>query len=329
VAAPHPLVVVSAAPIIDAPVSMSSQHRIPFVDAHVHLWDLRRIRYPWLAPPFSIDGPNGDVSPIAHNYSLEDYRTDAQSWNVVGMVHVDAGAHPNDAALETTWLEAMAENQGLPSGIVAFAPLDSPSVERLLALHALGRRVRGVRQILNWHVNPQLTYMPRDLTLDPAWQRGFGLLARYGLSFDLQAYPNQFAALAELVRRHPQTPVIINHTGMAVDRDAEGIARWRNGLRSLAALPNVFIKISGVGFVFKPWSLAQVRDYVREAIEIFGPYRVMFGSNFPTDKLFGSFDRTFNAYSEIVADFSVDERRDMFGCNADRIYRLGLAERLL
>ena len=71
--------------------------RLPFIDAHVHLWDLARIRYAWLSPPFSDEGPNGNVAAIASTYLLDDYLREAAEWNVVGMVHVEAGASPAQA----------------------------------------------------------------------------------------------------------------------------------------------------------------------------------------------------------------------------------------
>lgn len=111
---------------------------------------------------------------------------------------------------------------------------------------------------------------------------------------------------------------------MPVDTDAAGIALWRDGMRTLAALPNVATKLSGFGFIHRRWTLEQIRPYLLEAIDIFGTERCLFASDFPTDKLFGSFDRHLDAYHAIVADFTEVERRDLFGRNANRIYRLGL-----
>lgn len=295
--------------------------RVPFVDAHVHLWDLDRLRYPWLTPPFADDGPNGSVEPIAHTYLLDDYLAESAAWNVVGLVHVDAGADPRDALAETEWLQGIADDRGLPSAIVAFAALDDPDVEVLLAAHATHPNVRGIRHIVNWHADPRRTYSARDVTQDAAWQRGFGLLGKYGLSFDLQAYPGQFAGLAGLIAGYPDTPVIINHMGMPVDADR---SIWRDGMRRLAELPNVAVKISGVGFVHNPWTLDQARTLVLDTIDIFGATRAMFASDFPTDRLFGSFDATLGAFEAITADFGDDERRALFGRNAARLYRLDL-----
>lgn len=295
--------------------------RMPFVDAHVHLWDLDHIAYPWLTPPFSDDGPNGSVEPIARTYLLDDYLADAGGWDVRGIVHVDAGAEARAALAETAWLQAMADARGMPDAIIAFAALDAPDVEALLAAHARHPNVRGIRHIVNWHADPRRTYSPRDVTLDEAWARGFGLLGKHGLSFDLQAYPGQFPALARLIARHPETQVIVNHSGMAVPGEWE---EWRAGMRALAALPHVATKISGMGFTHRPWDFAQARAYVLETIEIFGVGRAMFASDFPTDKLFGSFAAHLDAYDAITADFTDGERRALFADNANRIYRLGL-----
>ena len=296
--------------------------RPPFVDAHVHLWDLSHIRYPWLMPPFAEDGPNGSVEPIAKDYGLDNYLADARGWDVRGIVHVDAGADPADALKESDWLQAMADARGMPNAIVAFAALDDPKVEALLAAHAERRSVRGIRHIVNWHSDPVRTYTPRDVTGDEAWATGFALLGKYGLSFDLQAYPGQFPGLAPLLERHPEVPVMINHAGMMVGES--GRDEWRTGMRALAAIPHVAVKISGIGFAFRPWTIEQMRVYVLETIELFGTDRAMFASDFPTDKLFGGFDQHLDAYNAIVADFSDDERRALFAGNANRLYRLGL-----
>src|ERR1700712_2634571 len=119
----------------------------PFVDAHMHLWDLRALRSPWLTPPFSDDGPNGNVAPIASDYLPEDYRRDLASWNLVAAVHVQAGTDAADAEAETEWLERQAERHGLPSAIIAFADLAGAGVEAHLARQAASPLVCGIRHI--------------------------------------------------------------------------------------------------------------------------------------------------------------------------------------
>jgi predicted TIM-barrel fold metal-dependent hydrolase len=293
------------------------------VDAHVHLWDLDGpIQYPWLQPPFSDDSVNGSVEPIAKTYRLDDYLADAAGFHVAKIVHVDAGARPEDALAETGWLQATADARRMPNAIVAFAALNDPQVERLLEQHVVHPNVRGIRHIINWHPDPDVSYTTADLLHDPQFEAGYALLRTYGLSYDLQIYPNQMRAAAALAARHPDVPVVLNHAGMPVERDEAGLARWREGLRALAALPHVAVKISGLGLVMHDWTTERLRPLVLETLDIFGPDRCMFASDFPTDKLYAGFARQMEAYDEITSGFSEDERRALFAGNAERLYRI-------
>lgn len=298
---------------------------LEMVDAHIHLWDLARIRYPWLTPPLPV-GITGDVSAIAHDYLLDDYWRDCaapESRVRVGKaVHVEAGANPADALAETRWLQGIADARGFPLAIVAHAELEKPGIEALLAEHAAHRNVRGIRQILNWHPDPRKTYTPRDLLTDESWHRGFARLARHGLSFDLQIYPAQMPAAARLAARHPNIPLILNHTGMPADKDAAGIEAWRAGMRALAAQPNVSVKISGLAMLDWHWTRESFKPFVLETLEIFGADRVMVASNFPVDRLFGTFAAFTGAYLSILAGASEEERAKLFSRNAERIYRI-------
>lgn len=290
-----------------------------FVDAHIHLWQLNRLSYAWLTPPFSDDGPNGSVEPIAKDYVLSDYFADAEGFKVDKVVHIDAGAAASDALNETRWLQSLADETGFPNAIVAFAALNDADVEPLLAQHVESRNVRGIRHIINWHENPRRTYTPRNLLEDPAFARGYGLLSRYKLSFDLQIYPGQMIQAYELAKQHPDTPVILNHMGMPVDAD---LTQWREGMTKLAELPHAAVKISGLGFVDRGWTAQSMRGLVLETIDRFGPERCAFASDFPTDKLFNSYSYGLRAYDDITSDFSASERDALFATTAERIYRI-------
>ena len=298
---------------------------LEIVDAHMHLWDLSRIRYPWLTPPRPI-GITGDVSPIAHNYLLDDYLKDIAAHDsrvrAIKAVHVEAGAKPADSLAETRWLQSIADARGFPHAIVAHAELEKPDVAARLAQHAVHRNVRGIRQILNWHADRAKTYTARDLLADESWQRGFALLARHGFSFDLQIYPSQMPAAARLAARHPDTPLILNHTGMPVDRNTAGIEAWRAGMRALAARMNVAVKVSGLAMLDWRWTPDSLKPFLHETLEIFGADRVMIASNFPVDRLFGTLAAFYEAYRSLLAGASEEERAKLFARNAERIYRL-------
>ncbi len=238
-------------------------------------------------------------------------------------MHVDAGFDPSQPVEETRWLQSIADQRGFPHGIVARAELHRPDVETTLASHCRFANVRGIRHIVNWHPDPAKTYVTKpDFLTDPAWLRGFAQLKRYDLSFDLQLYPSQMADAAALAAAHGDTTIILNHAGMPVDRDPEALSLWRAGMRALGAQPNVWVKISGLGMVDWRWTEDSIRPFVLETIEIFGPDRCMFASNFPVDKLYSSFDALYDAFKSIVSDFSVGERRKLFSDTALAVYRI-------
>lgn len=289
--------------------------RPPFVDAHFHLWDHGVLRYPWLDAP--------ETAPIAASYRIADYRAELAAWNPAGAVHVDAGAHPDQGTDETVWLNEVADEDGLPSAIVARVELDHPAVEAQLAWQAAQPRVKGIRHLINWHpTDPARRAYERDLTRDPRWRAGYALLGRYGLSYDFHGFPAQLSGLAEVAAQHPEVPVILNHLALPIP--ADGLEEWRAGLIAFAAMPHAAIKLSGAGFVGPRFDPAGFADIVAEVIDRFGTDRVMVATNFPTDRLAADLDHTLGAYEALLTGFSDDERRDLWGRNADRIYRLGL-----
>ncbi|VWB69565.1 amidohydrolase [Burkholderia lata] len=296
------------------------------IDPHVHFWSLGTHHYPWLEHPKT--SFVGDALLLKHDYLPGDLLSDAGEIEIVKIVHVEANHDPADPVEETRWLQTLANAgdgraAGWPNGIVAAADLSVPDVEATLAGHAAFANVRGIRQILNVHDNPLYGYVQRHYLCDPVWRKNFGLLARYGLSFDLQLYPSQMDEAAQLARAHPDIQIVLNHAGMFVDRDSPaGYRAWREGLKTLAACPNVAVKISGLAMFDHHWTVESLRPYVLETLDTFGVERAMFASNFPVDRLFGSYDALWQAYARIVAGASDDERRQLFVANAERIYRI-------
>ena len=293
------------------------------VDPHIHLWDLKTHHYPWLANP----GKSfvGDASELKHDYLIGDLLRDAGPVEVLKLVHVDANHDPADPVEETRWLQHVADNEGngLPNAIVAGADLSADNAQEVLEGHAAFGNTRGIRQILNVHANPLYDYVGRHYMREPQWRKNFALLKRYSMSFDLQLYPSQMKEAAELAQEHPDTQFIVNHAGMFVDRSSvEGFRAWRDGLRTLAACPNVAVKISGLAMFDHQWSIESFRPYVLETIDTFGCERAMFASNFPVDRLFATYEGLWNAYASIVKDLRDTEKEALFKSNAERIYRI-------
>ena len=294
------------------------------VDPHIHLWDLKTHHYPWLANP----GVSfvGDARELKHDYLLADLLREAGEIEILKVVHVEANHDPADPVEETRWLQGLANeagSRGMPNGIVAGVDLSAPDATQVLEGHAAFANTRGIRQILNVHENKLFDYIGRHLMRDSVWRENFALLRRYDMSFDMQIYPSQMDEAVALAQAHADTQFIINHAGMFVDRSSvAGYRAWRDGMRKLAGCPNVAVKLSGFAMFDHQWTVESLRPYVLETIDAFGVERAMFASNFPVDRLFGSYEDLWRAYASIVADASVAEKDALFRRNAERVYRI-------
>ena len=296
------------------------------IDAHQHFWDLGANYLPWLADK-PVNFRYGNYDALKRNYLPADYRVDAGHYEIVGSVFIETEWNPADPQGEVAWVETLHAKEGLPSVMVAQAWLDRDDVEQVLTAYGQTPFVRGIRH------KPKAAARPEDVLPgapgsmgDPAFRRGFAMLAPNGLSFDLQTPWWHLTEAAELAAAFPQTQIIINHTGLPSDRSAEGLEAWRAAMRRVAQEPNVAVKISGLGQRGQPWNLNANRPVIRDTIDIFGVDRCMFASNFPVDSLVATFSTIFNGFRDSVADLSRTERDALFWANAARLYRIELPE---
>jgi len=295
----------------------------PIVDPHQHFWDLGRNYYPWLCDPKPVPFRYGDYTALKRNYLPPDYLRDAGALNIVKTVHEDALWDPSDPAGEPRWLEQVAQDYGYPHACVGSALLARHDIEQLLAAHARSELTRGVRNFPLAAAKPSEAKRGEPGSMDdPKWRRGYALLEHHGFSLDVQTPWWHFEALAELARDFPSIQIVIVHTGLPVDRSEEGLAGWRAALETAAAQSNVAIKISGLGRPGLPWTLTANGSIIRDTINIFGPERCMFASNFPVDGLTGSFQMIYGGFRAAVSNRPAEERRMLFHDNAVRIYRL-------
>ena len=298
----------------------------PIIDAHHHLWDLSLQRHPWLAADAGELGGLGDLEALKHNYLPVDYSRDAARQNVVATVHVEAGWTADDSLGETHWLETLDKSDGVAARYVAHAPLASPEAPALIEAQAAFPRVVGIRDILSWTADPNRRFAARgDLMDDPAWRAGLGRLRRHNLAFDLMVFPGQLGDAARLARAFPDQPFILNHCGSPIDRDDEGMRRWRDGLALVAQAPNVSIKISDLVAYDHDWTLDSLRQVVLTCIDCFGTKRALFATDFPVAGMHASFDQIYEGFKMIVSAFSEDEQRALFSANAQRLYRIAIS----
>ena len=279
----------------------------PIIDTHVHLWDPRRFRIPWL------DG----VPQINQTYALKEYAEHTQGVTIEAMVYLEVDVAPSYRLLEAQWVNALADEEPRLRAIVPSAPLEDGDCARsyLEALKALGPRVKGVRRLLQAE--------PDDFALQPNFVRGVQALADYDFSFDICIVHRQLPAVIELVRRCPEVRFILDHLGKP-DIKAGLRDPWQSHIRELAALPNVVCKISGIVTEadHARWTVDDLRPYFEVVYDAFGEDRVMFGGDWPVVLLAASYRRWVETVDALTQGLGEPARRKLWTENAKRVYRL-------
>jgi predicted TIM-barrel fold metal-dependent hydrolase len=284
-------------------------------DPHQHFWKLGNIYYPWLMdePPM-VSNPD-----LIRDYLHENYFSDIRDFHLVKSVHVEALPSAKDRVAETAWLQEQSElpqNRGFPHGIIAAADLRADDFAETLTEHTRFQNFRGIRQILNpW-------FEAEPLMRNQAWRANFKRLGELDLIFDLQVEPTQMGDAARLAADFPNVRIVLNHTGWPDLTNQEANDEWRRGMCLLASCDNISVKISGFGMFDNNCSADSIRHVVSETIDLFGPSRCMFASNFPVCRPYISFLDLWTAYMQITEQFSDEERAQMFHDNAVALYGL-------
>jgi L-fuconolactonase len=279
----------------------------PIVDTHLHLWDLGRLRYPWLA----------SVPALNRSHLIADYRAACGAVAVAKMVFLQCECEPAQAGDECDWVTEVARVDPRLRGMVAWAPLERgegamPALERVAA----NPLVKGVRRIIQFEAD-------QEFCLRPEFVRGVKLLPRFGLTFDLCINHRQLANTIRLVRQCPEVTFILDHIAKP-DIKAGRLDPWRSDLRELAALPNTWCKLSGLTTEADQarWTAADLRPYIDHVMTCFGPDRVIFGGDWPVSTQATDYPRWVETVDWALAGCTPDELHRVYVRNAEAFYRV-------
>ena len=316
---------------------------IPICDPHHHFWDLRPERIPYqryLFYELVADVNCGhNVRSTVFIEARAMYRPDGPvELRPVGEVEFVNGL----AAASATGLYGPCR---AAAGIVGHADLKrgdrvEPVLEALRA--ASSNRFRGIRHTVTWDPHPEIDNREKEGVLaTPEYRDGAQVLARMGLSLDTGVVFPQLPELADFAKAVPNLTIILNHlgglnrVGPYGNRNDEVMATWRRGIAAVAACPNVYLKLGGIGMprlgfdwhtrdkpIGSEELAASMAPLMTSCIEQFGPARCMFESNFPPDKVSFSHHILFNAFKRFSKSYSTSERAALFHDTAGRAYRI-------
>ena len=274
------------------------------IDAHQHFWDPARGDYGWLKPD----------NPIHRVYAPADLRPLLDKAGVDATILVQAAPTP----AETDYMLSLARATLWILGVVGWIDLEAANAVQEVSRRAHDPLFLGVRPML------------QDLS-DPGWILRSNLapaleaIAAEGLVFDALVLSHQIAAITELAKRHPQLSIVLDHAAKPPFGDSGAMAGWMSGIEKLAALPNVACKVSGLLTELRPGGS---RDDVARAIgflfDLFGPQRLLWGSDWPVLTLAGNYQDWFELAQGAMAAKDPGALSAIMGGNAQRIYRPGV-----
>ncbi|KAF5993076.1 MULTISPECIES: amidohydrolase family protein [Streptomyces] len=277
------------------------------VDAHHHVWDLSVRDQDWITGP--------ELRPLRRDFGVADLAPQARAAGVDRTVLVQTVTVPE----ETPEFLALAEQGELIAGVVGWTDLTRPDVaDELARLRGLpgGRHLKGIRHQVQGEPDP-------EWLLRPDVRDGLAAVAEAGLVYDLVVLPHQLPACVRAAAGHPGLTFVLDHLGKPPI--ATGALRpWATAVRALAALPNTVCKLSGMVTEadHAKWTVDGLRPYADTVLDAFGPGRLMFGSDWPVCTLAASYGQVVDVAEELTGGLGAEERAEVFGGTATRVYRL-------
>lgn len=260
------------------------------IDAHQHFWQVGRFDYPWMT---------SDLGILYRDYLPSQLEPVLRENGVTQTVLVQA----SNSVAETRWLLELADANEFIAGVVGWVDLTSDVYE--LPVHP---KLKGVRHLVE--SEPADDWLVQVIP-------GLKRLAAQGLTYDLLVHTRHLRHVRTVAENCPELPLVIDHLAKP-PISKHGFKEWAKEIAPLAAYPNMYCKLSGLVTEanWDSWQTNDLRPYVDYALELFGPERLMFGSDHPVCLLAASYARVLESFKEIVSEDRI------FAENARTFYRL-------
>lgn len=269
-----------------------------WIDAHQHFWLLEDRQGQW--PPPSLQAIHQDFLP-------GDLQPLMAKAGIVGTVLVQSMT----SAADTDFMLALADENRFIKGVVGWVDLKAADAKDEIARRAAHPVFKGVRPMLQDVSDPAWID-------DPALDEAVNALIRHGLVFDALVLPHHLPFLLNFAKRHPLLPIVIDHGAKPLIATGRYIG-WRHDMAALAAQSNVACKLSGLLTERGEQKSEAVRPYAETIIDLFGPHRLIFGSDWPVLRLAGDYHAWLDFCRDIVPQA---DHGAVFGGNAVRFYSL-------
>jgi L-fuconolactonase len=273
------------------------------IDAHQHFWRYEPREYGWI---------DDAMAALRRDFLPEDLKPELERNGFQGCVAVQA----RSTLEETRWLLELAERVPFILGVVGWVDLSSPRLRSDLESFKEKAKLVGVRHVVQ--DEPDERFL-----LQPDFLRGIAMLEEYDLSYDILIYTKHLPVAAEFVNRFPRQRFVLDHLAKPPIKSG-ALEPWSNGIRALAAFPNVYCKVSGM-VTEADWRAgkpADMRPYLDVVFDCFGAKRLMTGSDWPVCTVAGSYSRVMDLVKNYVGKHAAEEREAVLGGNAAKFWKL-------
>lgn len=280
--------------------------KMQIIDSHVHFLD-QRLTYDWLK----------DCPSLRKNYGVTELVNSIQTCELSHLIFIQAECVHSQALNEVAWVSELAQSDKRIKGIVAFAPVEKgesviPYLKELKKLPL----VKGVRRLIQWEDDP-------NFCIKPDFIKGVQSLEDFNFSFDICIKEHQFPSVIQLVKQCPNIHFVLDHLGKP-NLISKKIQPWASHIQTLAELPNVSCKISGLITEADPltWNADDFLPYVKHAVSIFGFDRILYGSDWPVLNLASNYEEWLKAIHFLVQGLSAAQKHKFFYDNALKFYKV-------
>lgn len=273
------------------------------IDSHQHFWQVGRFDYPWMGAHNSV---------LYRDYLPEQLKPILAANGVEKTVLVQA----SNSVEESRWLLELTEEHSFIAGVVGWVDLMSDEVEQQLDELAAHPKFKGVRHLVESEPDDEWLLQPKVIN-------GLNRLSENGLSYDLLVHTRHLKQIPALVEQCPELSLVIDHMAKPQIAKSE-FEEWYGALKIVAGNPSIYCKLSGLVTEanWENWQTSDLTPYVEAALELFGPGRMMFGSDHPVCLLASSYERVLESFREILGSLHDDDKERIFATNAQEFYRL-------
>ncbi|BCN38232.1 hypothetical protein ALDI51_15510 [Alicycliphilus denitrificans] len=299
----------------------------PIIDAHQHLWNYDMGKHRWLGQAQSSLNIVGDSRYLERSYLPFDFAQDNAGCRVVGSVHIEAHwDRSTDGIEETAWLETLCRPSMVADRYVVWTELTRPGADERLAAHrSCSSRVTGVRESIREHADSAYSYAGSANWRSPVWQSGVAILEKVGLVLELLIYAQQGEVVAELARLFPRLTIVVNHSASPIGTGDPARSLFRLGIEAMARQPNIYLKASNFFRYSDDLDFKQCLEQIaRPCVEVFGPERMLFASDFPVASKWTSYANLVHSLKGLLSGYTAEQQRDYFFATANRLYGFGL-----